>query len=311
MNSKKDIRVIINPNAKKFRTGRSSFDSYMKLESDMIKIVAPSTLEALHDETSKMAREKPDYICIAGGDGTLHVVLSSVINSYLPEPVPPVLILKEGTMDNVARTIKLKGRGPQLLKRLVKAVNMGQDIETHTRSTMKINGMYCFLFGTGFVTNFLKEAYSGKEKGFTRNIQVALMSVREALTNSSDGIIFREMSGEIYLDDRKVSIDPVNGLLAGSVEHIGMGFSPLPEAAVRDSEFQVIILGLKPSSVIMKLNRLRTGKTIKSDKYLNCHASKIRLNYPYTYDYTMDGDLYQVKGELLVEKGPVVRLVKV
>ncbi len=311
MERKKDIRVIINPNAKKFRTGRASMDSYLKLESDTLKVVTPSTLDALHKETKKMAAEKPDYICIAGGDGTLHVVLSSIINSYLPEQVPPILILKEGTMDNVARTINLKGRGPQLLKRLVKAVDSGESITSFPRSTMKINDLYCFLFGTGFVTNFLREAYSGKEKGFVRNLQVALISAKEAITNSRSGKIFNEMSGEIYLNEVKVGIDPVHGLLAGTVEHIGMGFSPLPRAAERDNEFQVVIVGLKPSSVIKKMNRLRTGKSIKSEKYLNTHASTIRMNYHDTYDYTMDGDLYQAKGELLVQTGPVVRLVKV
>lgn len=311
MEIKKDIRVIINPNAKKFRTGRASMDSYFKLRSDTLQVITPSTLDALHKETKKMATEKPDYICIAGGDGTLHVVLSSIINSYLPEPVPPILILKEGTMDNVARTINLKGRGPQLLKRLVKAVNRGESIATFPRTTMKINDLYCFLFGTGFITNFLREAYSGKEKGFLRNLQVALISAREALTNSRNGSIFNEMSGEIYLNGEKVDIDPVHGLLAGTVEHIGMGFSPLPRAAERNNEFQVIIVGLKPSSVIKKLNKLRTGKSIKSEQYLNTHASTIRLNYSEIYDYTMDGDLYQAQGELLVETGPVVRLVKV
>lgn len=311
MKNKKDIRVIINPNAKKFRTGRASFDSYLKLESDMVSVIAPSTLEALHAETAKMAKEKPDYICIAGGDGTLHVVLSSVINSYLPEPVPPILILKEGTMDNVARTINLKGRGPQLLKRLIKALNSGKEIETHSRSTMKINNMYCFLFGTGFVTNFLREAYSGKEKGVARNLQVAMIAAKEALTNSSNGAIFSEMNGEIYLDGKKIKINPVHGLLAGTVEHIGMGFSPMPGAAKKEGAFEVIIVGLKPLSVIMKLNRLRTGRAVKSDKYLKCHAETIRMNYPHTYDYTMDGDLYQAEGELLIEAGPAVRLVKV
>ena len=311
MDNKKDIRVIINPNAKKFRTGRASLETYLKLQSDMVSIVTPSSIGELHSETRKMAKQKPDYICIAGGDGTLHVVLSSVMNSFKQKPIPPVLILKEGTMDNVARTINLKGRGPELLKRLIDAVNHGKPIETHERSTMKINDMYCFLFGTGFVTNFLKKAYSGKEKGVIRNIQVALMSASEAIRNSRDGEIFRELHGKIYLDGKLVKINPTHGLLAGTVEHIGMGFSPMPDGAKKEKAFQVIVLGMKPSSIILNLNRLRTGRMIKSEEYLNCHAKKIVMNYPDEYDYTMDGDLYTAKGELLVETGPVIRLVKV
>ncbi|HOP62966.1 MAG TPA: diacylglycerol kinase family protein, partial [Spirochaetota bacterium] len=238
---KKDIRVIINPNAKKFRTGRTSLDLYLKSGSEMVTVSTPATLDELRIETDRMRIEKPDYICIAGGDGTLHVVLSSIINSYQQEPVPPILILKEGTMDNVARTINLKGRGPQLLKRLINDVENGKDIKIYPRSTMKINNMYCFLFGTGFVTNFLKQAYSGKEKGNIRNIQVALTSAKEALLNSRNGLIFREMDGEIYLDDKKIDINPVHGLLAGTVEHIGMRFSPMPEASKKLNFCEVVI----------------------------------------------------------------------
>ncbi len=311
MDRKKDIRVIINPNAKKFRTGRVSLKSYLKFKSDMISIITPSSIEELHTETDKIAGEEPDYICIAGGDGTLHVVLSSIINSYNSKPVPPILILKEGTMDNVARTIKLKGRGPQLLKRLLEKVIEGESIETHPRLTMKINEKYCFLFGTGIVTNFLKEAYSGKEKGFVRNLQVARMSAKEALNNSGNGLIFREMHGEISIDGEKINIDPVHGLLAGTVEHIGMGFSPLPDAAKKDGAFQVIIIGMKPILTLVNLHKLRKGNNIESNKYIKCHATSIKLNYPYKYDYTMDGDLYSAEGELFIERGPVINLVKV
>lgn len=309
--SNKKISVIINPNAKKFRTGRASLDSYMKLESDSVRIYTPGTIIELDKQSKELSQHRPDYICIAGGDGTLHVVLSSLINSFLPASLPPVLILKEGTMDNVARTIQLKGRGPQLLKRLIQTINNNKEIELHGRSTMKINDKYCFLFGTGFVTNFLVKAYSGKEKGFIRNIQVALMCVSEALTGRKDGEIFREMNGEIFIDGRKIKINPVQGLLAGSVEHIGMGFSPLPEASKKAGSFQVIVLGMQPPSILLYLNKLRTGKNINSAGYLNCHAHEIILRYNAEYDYTMDGDLYRSSGELKVELGPVIQLVKV
>jgi diacylglycerol kinase family enzyme len=214
-------------------------------------------------------------------------------------------------MDNVARTINLKRRGPQLLKRIVNALENGDKIEVYNRTTMKINNMYCFLFGTGFITNFLREAYSGKEKGVIRNIRVALMAAREALINSSNGKIFREMYGDVFIDDNKININPLHGLLAGTVEHIGMGFSPMPGAAEKQGFFEVVAVGLKPSDVIIKINKLRTGKVIKSDKYFKCHGKKIRMFYDDVYNYTMDGDIYQARGELLIEAGPSVRLVKV
>jgi hypothetical protein len=52
-------------------------------------------------------------------------------------------------MDNVARTVSLKGKGPAILWRLVRALDAGEPVETHRRDTMAIDGRYGFLFGAG------------------------------------------------------------------------------------------------------------------------------------------------------------------
>jgi len=307
---KADIRVIINPNAKKFRTGRSSIESYRNIKSNLVKIVTPSSPEELRKETEKMAKERCDYICIAGGDGTLHLTLSSIINSYKQENIPPILILKEGTMDNVARTIKLKGRGPQLLRRLVERIENNLEVEIYRRYTMQIDNKFCFLFGTGFVTNFLNLAYNGKEKGFVRNLQVASIAMREALLNIDNGRIFSKAECEIYSDGKPLNIKSYYGLLAGTVEHIGMGFSPLSDAVV-DGKFQVIISSLKPRTIALNINKIRTGRAINNEGYFNFHSSVIKIKQKGRFEYTMDGDIYSAENELVVKIGPSVNLVKV
>ncbi len=307
----KKIGVIINPNAKKFRTGKVSIITYMDHISDNVIISTPESIEELKASAESYAIQKPDYICIGGGDGTIHLVLSELINSYSPEPVPPVLILKEGTMDNIARSVKLKGRGPALLKRLIKKIEDGKVIETKERYTIQIKDKYCFLFGTGLVTNFLNKAYSGKEKGLYRNIQVALMGAKEGILNVKDGEIFRLTEQAIFIDGKKVLIHPVSGLLAGTVEHIGMGFSPLIEAVQPDGRFQVIILGMNPRGILRYLNKIRRGVRIKSPKYLNAFGKTIHIKQKGIFEYTMDGDIYTAENELKISIGPKIKLVRI
>jgi len=307
----KKIGVILNPNAKKFRTGRASIDSYMVYTSENISINAPGNIEELKIIARKYKQDKLDYICIGGGDGTIHLVLSELINAFLPESVPPVLLLKEGTMNNIARSIKLKRRGPVLLKRLLNTIAENKIVITADRFTIKIMDRYCFLFGTGLVTNFLNKVYSGREKGFFRNIQVALMGIKESITNAKDGEIFRLTEQAVFIDGKKVLINPVSGILAGTVEHIGMGFSPLKDAVQYDGKFQVIIIGINPRGILKYMNKIRIGKRIKSPKYFNALGKSILIKQKGIFEYTMDGDIYEAENELNVVSGPVIKLVKI
>jgi diacylglycerol kinase family enzyme len=305
------VAVIINPNAKKFRTGKASIKRYMDYNSDNVMVSAPQNIDELKDSINKYKNFKPDYICIGGGDGTIHFVITEIINAYNSKGLPPILILREGTMNNVARSVNLKLKGPQLLDRLLKKTANNEKVEAEDRFTIKINDKYCFLFGTGCITNFLDKVYSGKEKGFFRNMQVGFMGVKEGLLNRNDGEIFNLTDQSIYIDGDEININPVIGLLSGTVEHIGMGFSPLPEAVQSSGMFQTIILGINSREILLNLNKLRVGKRIKSDKYLNVLSRSLVIKQDGDFEYTMDGDIYTAKDELNVSIGPKVSLVKI
>ncbi|PKL18349.1 MAG: hypothetical protein CVV49_06505 [Spirochaetae bacterium HGW-Spirochaetae-5] len=307
----KKTGVILNPGAKKFRTGRDSISSYSKYNSDKVFVSAPQSVEDLKAIAEQYKKEKIDYLCIGGGDGTIHLVLSELVNVYHPEQVPPVLILKGGTMNNIARTVKNKGEGSGILKRLIKKIEKNEIIQTKERLTIKVNNKFCFLFGTGFITNFLEKVYSGTEKGFLRNLQVGFMAIKEVFKNVKNCEIIKLTEQAVFIDNKKILINPVSGILAGTVEHIGMGFSPLKDAVRGDGTFQIIILGLPASKIMLNLNKLRTGKKIKSPKYSNLSGKSIHIKHKGTFTYTMDGEIYTAENELKIESGPIIRLVKI
>lgn len=303
--------IIINPNAKKFRTRKSSLKKYTSINSDLLTIRATESADDIAEIIHEFKKNKCSYIGVAGGDGTLHLAVTEMIKIYGPEKVPPLLILREGTMDNVARTLKLNGKGPDLIKRLLWAIENEKEIEIHRRDTIKIDDRYCFLFGTGIVANFLNEVYSGKEKGLIRNIQVAFSAFTEGIRNEQNGKIFSWMDGEIHADDKEIQMNPVNGILAGTVEHIGMGFSPLMNAVSDNKTFQLLITAMSPLKLLRNLNKIRTGQIIEDEGYVNTSCKKLKLVYNSGFDYTMDGDMYRADKELLVETGPAIKLIKV
>lgn len=307
----KKIGVIINPNAKKFRINRTSIDKYLMFKSENVIINVPSDIQDLKKTLKSYKSMKPDYICIAGGDGTIHIVISELFNIYKAAPVPPVLILKEGTMDNIAKSIHLESRGPAILKRLIKAVNADHVITTEKRFTINIQKRYCFLFGTGLITNFLNKAYSGKEKGLLRNIQVAFMTAREAMFNITDGKIFQLTEQDIFIDGKKIQFNSIYGILAGTVEHVGMSFSPLINAVQSNGTFQIILLAMQPRKILTYINKLRTGRMINSPDYMNILGKSLIIKQKDDFEYTMDGDIYTAHKKLEIKTGPVIDLVKI
>jgi len=307
----KKVAVIVNPNAKKFRTGKVSIKTYTDHNSDNVIVSAPQNFDELKETVNRYNAFNPDYICIGGGDGTIHVVLTELINSYKSKTLPPILILREGTMDNIARSVKLKLKGAKLLDRLLKKIAADEKIETEDRFTLKIEDKYCCIFGTGCITTFLNKVYSGKEKGFYRNMQVGFMAFKECLLNINDGEIFQLTKQSTYIDDNEVKINPVAGMLSGTVEHVGMGFSPLPEAVQSNGTFQTVIFGMNSRNILWNINKLRIGKRVKSDKYCNTLCKSLVIKQDGVFEYTMDGDIYTAKDELRAAIGPKVSLVKI
>ena len=305
------IHVILNPNAKKFRLHKSELDNYTRIKYEGLTIFQSGDIDELHENIKQVIDEKPDYICIGGGDGTIHVVLTELINAYMPLKIPPVLILKEGTMDNIARSIHLEGHGDEILARMITALKKSRDVQIFRRDTIEINNRYCFLFGLGFITNFLKLVYSGGEKGTLRNTYIGAKTVVEALLNITEGEVFTHMDLIIDADGRRIQINPVTGLLAGTVEHIGMGFSPLIEASVVPGKFQSIILGMEPRHILFNISKLKHGDKISESGYANFHSSLMTLRYDGEFEYTMDGDIYSAGNELVIKSGPAIDLVKV
>jgi len=309
--SMKKIYVLLNPHARNFRLHRASIDKYENFDYDGLKIFKSGDIGELNVNVKKVFRDKPDYICIGGGDGTIHVVLTELIKVYKTSSLPPILILKEGTMDNIARTIHLEGHGDAILGRLISAVKNRINIPVFRRDTIQIDNRYGFIFGLGFITNFLKLVYSTGEKGTLRNTYVGAKTIVEALLNITDGEVFVNMDLAIEADGREISINPVTGILSGTVEHIGMGFSPLIEAAVVPGKFQTIILGMEPRHVLFNIHKLKHGDKVSEPGYANFHSTSMIIKNNIKFEYTIDGDIYTSDGTLNVRSGPAIDLIKI
>lgn len=304
------IGIIVNFNSRKnMRAKRDPVKVFEEAGGDHVIVRATHSL----DDITAVAREFKEagisYFATSGGDGTIHHVLSRFIHVYGESHVPPLLILKGGTMNNISKSINLKGDGIDILRRAVAVLKKGESLELHRRDTMKINDLYCFLFGNGITAAFLQELYDNG-KSYTKILHIIYQCIREAALPAAKTKLLRGVDGNAVVEGETLPYDHFLGILAGTVEDVGMGFSPLSRANSEDGTFHIIINGMKPSEAVRNIHRLKRGEAIDHPMNFDGTVREIHLKMDSPFSYTMDGDLYRSEGQLHVVTGPPVMLAR-
>lgn len=305
------IGIIVNPHARSVKNSRKDVPSLLRqIGREYVDVRLSTSLDELDRILLEFKNNNISCVSTCGGDGTIHHIVSHMINMYTPSTPPPLLILKGGTMDNIARTINLKGKGPAILRRTISLLEEGKFPETHWRDTMKIGNRYCFLFGLGLTTNFLDAVYEG-EKGTIKNLKVIARAIYEGLTDKKGSSLFKRVNARVFADGKEMHFKEILAILAGTVEQIGMGFSPLPRANEKNGTFHIIITGEKPIEGVKQFFRIKKGLPMKGNYNFNGLISRLSINADAPFRYTMDGELFDCTGNMTVEMGTPIRLAYV
>jgi diacylglycerol kinase family enzyme len=305
----KKVAVIVNKNAKKVRRGSVSLERLKSIGSKNADFYFTESLENLQTALDVIKEKSYDYIGVLGGDGSLHQLISCLLQKYNPEKVPALLILKGGTMDNIAASIGLKGNCYDIIKRISLSIESDQTPAIIHRYTMRVDNQYCFIFGTGLTTNILKEAYSGREKGLLSNLKTIAKAVIHSISEPKVGSMFEKLEADVTVDGSAIPFKRITGLISGTVEQVGMGFKLLARANERDNAFHVIITGLSPLAIVAHINYMRKGRKYSHPLHFDETANDLQFKSTKSFLYTMDGDLYESNGCLRVSVGPKVPLV--
>ncbi|MFW6365809.1 MAG: diacylglycerol/lipid kinase family protein [Spirochaetota bacterium] len=309
--------IIVNPYSRRnLKNREATVDDFVRTGGSAVDVRPTESLEHLDDVLREFKENAYPYIGISGGDGTIHNVITRIINIYMPEPPPPVLLFNDGTMNNIAASIGLGGDSAQILKRFLAAVTRSFYPRMLYRDTLKIEDRYCFLFGMGMIANFLNECYSDGQKGFRKNIEAIGKTFGEVLnslmTNTGTNLdVMKHMEAEVRINSRKIGFHNMLFLLAGTVENIGMGFRALYRANDIPGTFHVFVNGMQPIDLAGQLNRFLSGTPVESNVNIDETVRKLEICTDCAFEYTMDGDMYSAHSRIIVETGVPVRLLLV
>ena len=318
---KKKVAVVTNPNAGK-NTPRAGLGKVIaSILATPRWTYNPETLSALEGTAKELSRDRPDILVIAGGDGSVHQTLSKVLleHEHSPDaPLPQILIIPIGTMNNLATAIGLT-RHPavKLAELLATKIRENHPLDVTHVSPLKINDEYGFLYGTGLPVNFLQKYYEDpKKRGAKRAIKVILATLGNEIASlvtfrKSKQILTRPVHAKITLPDgNEPPVAPFmthTGILCAAIDQVGLGCRAMPDARSRPGCFMLRSTHLSFWGLVASLGPLWVGLPLPAT--FDAVVPHLTIDYQEPTIATVDGDMKPPRTSDTIACGPTVAFI--
>jgi diacylglycerol kinase family enzyme len=276
---------------------------------------ATRSLDDLYRVSEEFKKERIDVLGISGGDGTLHHTLTAIIRTYGDDvPLPPVAILRGGTMNTVARSFAIFGEAPKLTFELVDRHRRGLlgTIPWFEREILQVgDDKYGFIFGNGIIYNFLHEYYA---TGRPSPATAAELIVRAAASTMVGGAlarrIYKRFRARVTADGDRWACEDFITVTASVVEQIGLGFKPFFRCDEQPASFALLGIHTDAAGIVSELPNIYTGKPMRRDKVIDRVAQVVTFEPDGELEYIIDGDTYSQADPLTLRTGPKLRFLR-
>jgi hypothetical protein len=317
----KKVAVVTNPKAGK-NTPRAGLGQVISsILATPRWTYNPETLSALEGTAKQLSHDRPDILVIAGGDGTVHETLSKVLieHEHSPAaPIPQILVIPIGTMNNLATTLGLTKHPAVKLAELIAAkIRDKRPLDVTTLSPLKINDEFGFFYGTGLPVNFLQKYYEDrKRRGPKRAIKVVLATLGNEIVSlltfrKSKQILTRPVHATITLPDgNDPSVAPSTthtGIICASIDDIGLGCRAMPQARSQPGCFMLRSTRLSFWGLVASLGPLWAGLPLPAT--FDAVVPHLTIDYQEPTIATVDGDMKPPRTNDVIGCGPTVSFI--
>jgi diacylglycerol kinase (ATP) len=316
------IAVVTNPRSRHNRRNPDLSEALASVLGDGGEIVTPDDLDALAATADRLRERGVDLLCVNGGDGTLHQVLTALIRSWgEATPLPRICLLRGGTMNIVADSVGVR-LGPQdMLARVVAARREGAPIATTTRRTMRIVAddrppLYGFLAGNGIIARFLELYYEQPDPGPR---DAALLLLRGACSAVVQGPLIRQLMrpyvGRVVADGVPLrgldgAEDRWTAVALGTVEQMGLGFRVFPMTVDHPDVIGIVAIGSSVARLAAELPSVYLGRGVHRVGNSTHAVAELVLEADEPIPLMVDGDFCRADaGRVRIGLGPAVNFV--
>lgn len=265
------------------------------------------------DDLVRVAREfhsrKIEILALNGGDGSIHWAIRAFRQVYGNDPLPPIALLRGGTMNVLANNLGIRGRPSDILYRLVERYGQGQTLPTRKVLLIQANEHFGFLFADRIAVTFLEEYY--RRKGGSLGVLLLLLQTYWSCFRGSS-LFPRLVQDHTY----RLTVGSTQrqatglGLFASSLRRMPMGSPLFHRTSFDGPTFQCVHFRVPSSKVPTALPLLAlTGwkaKTGLLDRFdcSNLHAESSALTH-----FTLDGEIFPAQGSVTLRSGGTVDFI--
>jgi diacylglycerol kinase family enzyme len=304
------IAVFVNPRSGACRRDPGLPSRFARLVEPAGRVITPGTFEDLDQEASALAASPPAAVAIHGGDGTLHRVLTALLRAWGERRLPPIAILSGGTMNVVVNSLGIGTPADTLLPRLAAAVARPAPLPVLMRRCLIIGDRFGFVFGNGFVADFLTEYYNQEGYGRARAVEMLSRLLPSTLFGGElAGRVFRGFTGRVVVDGQELPYRRLSAISAGTVKEVGLRFKLNHRADDDPERFSVLAIHAGALALLTDVAAVYAGRGISEKHAFSALAKRLEIASDYDdMPYTIDGDLYRAK-TLTVAIGPQLEIV--
>lgn len=329
--------VIVNRRARRLagETNARALLEGLRARRPGVRVIETRSMEELDAAADELAREVPDAVVLAGGDGSYMAGVTALVRSFTAagrseDALPPIALAPGGTVSTVARNWGFRWRARGLLSggedkaaryaaRLVDAVARGRAVVTERptlRATDDRASRVGFIVGAGLVSRFF-EVYD--EEGARGYRGAASIVARVFAGSFARGVlaqrILTPVPCTITVDGVVAPFDRTSLVCASVVRDLGIGIHLLYRAGEETERFHVVATPLGPSRLGPQLPLVVAGRPLLGAGNVDTLARSVELRFRGRDDdgdgaYVLDGELLRT-GRVVIGAGPVLRILSV
>jgi diacylglycerol kinase (ATP) len=332
MPGRTSIVTIVNRRARRLAseatTSRASLLEVLRARRPGMRVVETHSMAELDRAAEEIAREVPDAVVLAGGDGSYMAGVTALARAFAAagrgeDALPPIALAPGGTVSTVARNWGFKGGGlfsgggdaARHASRLLDAVSTGR-ATTRARPTLRVVDDAAtrigFIVGAGLVSRFFEvydedgaRGYGGAAKIVGRIFAGSFARGRLAAR------VLTPVECSIEVDGVRAPFDRTSLVCASVVKNLGIGMRLLYRAGEAHDRFHVVASSLGPALLGPQLPLVLAGRPLLGSGRVDTLAKTLTLRFPeYDGAYVLDGELLRAE-RVDVTPGPVLRIVSV
>lgn len=285
----------------------------------------------LQESAARLRRAAPDTLAIHGGDGTLHLTMTRLIQAYGRQRLPRIVILRGGTQNTIANACGIAGQPERVLRDAVSRAREGEPFVELERDIIRIgdapteaeqagdprqrSDLYGFIFGNGFVHQFLAEYYGWGEPSHWNAVKtLAVGCASVAVGGAVARRMFRRFRGRVEVDGARWPATEFTGVVGSTIEQVGLGFRPFVRCDERPGAFHLLGITTGAVGFALELPAIRLGLPLNERKILSAVCSRVVFEADEPLHYMVDGDIRAPRAapdnqRLELGVGPRIRFV--